>query len=1003
MSYVNSYDTATIDSIKEIADSYGENRNISQKVKDILSSESISILDKIENGNEDYFDSFDDVINDYFDCLNFKNGNYNDAEIQRRKNDIGLFFQYVDTLNISDCVKEKMVHSFFERFSSKIRESRGFYQLITLDLISNSKIINNYLNDGNFDLNKYALFTKKLYKILDNFDDLQKEKINYLFNSSYECLIRFIESYNKDIEFYFPKTLINNLTKEELSLIYRVCDLDDYSMFFKDNKFLKMIMIMKDYVLRKTGRSAEFLDKVLLVFSAFDKELINSYVKAFKDYYDRYLEKANGNFENDEIFNQLLLFTMNCCDDLTNLSSKLSNLEMFSDNFQLENKLIYTEALSYGRIDYLKLCLGVLEYKDNLFNISNNVAVKAAYFDFFYGINYSQAEYIVNKYGMFLEDCKEELCCVDRDVYNILSDICNVYNMKFNDEETTTSFQKKFFNGLKEKWSSKKTDGLAFVTLRSRLDDVYTKSFNDVLFKKEDGLEIDRVNGVPIIDAGVNFNMIVNATTGVGDFFDAVASDFNLRYNSTDSSDNQGLCTSFINNENLGVLSLNGPLLGYDMILDSQIHAMGYGDIYSDTQAISLKNNNFSIGEGRVFLTPKVLIDYSRFGYNEIVLERFLKHDENNQLKIQPSYIVVYKMDDDYKETPMFRRGLMMANDFGIPIVVVDVMKVKENEKNIIAEMEDVLFSRNEVNKELMLKIFTRYMNNHTGSLILIGTVYEFVNEWNYEKDFSSDGIYLFFRKLSNHLEKLSFSEILEWKYALINCYHAEKEKNTLATEITSYGCSISRGEFYLKEIEFLEMVDEITNKAIGNSLYNNGMIDKKKNVRAAKNVHVRSLINLANFLVPYSFVQADVGSYVKVYQTEKNNELTEEERQVYGLVVSYLFGNYKINCFDSDYVEKISCFEFNFNKDIDFESLVKKSIYADINYDSLLLKFAILIENIDVTDMYSLFEPIIKKYSDKSALIMDIIYHRSRNIYNDFTKLVNCDKVNIKKLGEKK
>ena len=53
---------------------------------------------------------------------------------------------------------------------------------------------------------------------------------------------------------------------------------------------------------------------------------------------------------------------------------------------------------------------------------------------------------------------------------------------------------------------------------------------NAYIFKVENGILIKKINGVSIIDPGVNFGMIVNAINGVGDFFE-VDDGFCKKYN----------------------------------------------------------------------------------------------------------------------------------------------------------------------------------------------------------------------------------------------------------------------------------------------------------------------------------------------------------------------------------------------------------------------------------------------------------------------------------------
>ena len=152
--------------------------------------------------------------------LEFCYHNYDDSNILSIKEKIGDLFQYVDSLDLDNSYKFDFVRNFFSRFSDDINESRGFYELITLDTIYDSTVMNDYLNSELVG-GKFALFTKKLYAFLNSLSNLEREKVNYVFRSSYEVLAFFLEDNDSKLDFYFKKELLKGLTKEELSLIYR--------------------------------------------------------------------------------------------------------------------------------------------------------------------------------------------------------------------------------------------------------------------------------------------------------------------------------------------------------------------------------------------------------------------------------------------------------------------------------------------------------------------------------------------------------------------------------------------------------------------------------------------------------------------------------------------------------------------------------------------------------------------------------------------------------------
>ena len=993
MGSVGSYDEKTINEFKAYLSSY----DLRLKIKSILSDYSVEILNRVEKGFDVDSCDFNDVVEDYFEQLQFNYHNYDDSNVCKIKEQIGNLFSYVDSLDLDPSYKMDLIRNFFSRFSDDINESRGFYELITLDSIRNSDIMNDYLNS---DLvgGKYALFTKKLYLFLDELSLVEQEKVNYVFRSSYEALAYFLENKDVQLSSYFIKSFLVRLTKEELSVLFRTSYLGRFDKFFaSDERFLKVVLMMRDYVLERTGRSIELFDSLFRIFDNERDSLLKIYTGYFIEYYERFYD-VSVSLEDDDLFNELLSFTYDCNGDLYIIkNSGLLSLSYFQTEWVKMEDSKYENALLSGRIGLLKLKLDLLDTKYDLFNYNDIEAVKNLYFSRMYGLYYQQARFLYNKYGRFINLISSEIDDKDRDTYQILKSICDVYKMDLRSRNNYIGFQNVFLGFIKREGIYRKTDGLSFVSLRDNIDRMYQNSFNRVLFKVDNGIVLKKVRGVPIIDPGVNFNMVVNAVNGVGEFFE-VEEGFNIKYNTSNSSNNSGICASFINNENLGVVSLKGPLLGYSNLDLCNLHAMGIGDIYSETETMSLKNSNSGLGEGKYFATPKVLIDNTRFGYNELVLDRFYQDDVDNKIKVQPSYIVVYKIDDNYTKTRMYKRGLRMAKEFGVPLVLVDVEKVKENEKNIINVLEEELFSHREVNKDLMDMIITRYMNNYTGSLTITRSRKDRGNGWKYSRDFSEDGLNNFLDKLDKRLESLTYVEIREWNDAIRSCYEKERQKNCLASEICEYGCSLTKDEFLLKDMLFLEMAEKICSKHIDRYLYDCGLIEIDKVIRIDDRSDIRTVVNLANYIYECSYVIADGDNCDNVYFSTSASLLSEEEKSFYGLVISYLFGNYEKNYFDSLHLcnDKI---KFNIkNKNLLNE--VNSGIFSGVTKSKELMKIVEDISMMDIDKFMDIFNPLIDS-SDKSEGITKVLATRKSKIRSDFSKLPEKEKVKVKKSGD--
>jgi len=1001
MSFVDSYDEKTIESLKKHCDSYSPNRNLSKKVKTLLSRNNVLILENIENGLDVDISDFDSVIEDYFDGLEFSYHNYDDANVQKVKHKIGDFFRYMDSLNLKPSYKIEFVHNFFSHFDYRndINESRGFYDLITLDSIRNSNIMKQYLSCVSY--NDYANFAGRLYAYLENLDSLEQEKVHYVFRSSYETLIRFINNYDMDLSIYFSKFILSNLTKEELSIIFRTYSGCIESFFEKSSlEFIKMVMVMKNYVKKHIGRSEEFLDSVFVIFDRGRKSKIDLYRKLLVEYHDKYLNNVDD-LEHDKLFNELLFYTLDCDSNLSGLVEyEVTNLESFHNEFIKEDEDMYVSAFGSRRIGFLKMKCGCFDKTKDKLNFYNTPNVKEAYLLSVYGIYLRQARFLYDKYGRFLDICEEEILESDRETFDKLKKICEIYKLDLNNAEVFNLFEQKFCDDLNGKDLEGMKDGLSFILLRSQIDDMYKNSFNKILFEPENGVVIKHVRGVPIIDPGVDFSMVVNAVNGVGDFFE-IDNDFEKKYNTSRDGENQGICASFIDNQNLGVVALKGPLLGYDNLDLCPLQAMGIGDIYSETCAMSLKRSNSKTGEGNYFLTPKALTDYTRFGYNELVLDRFLRDDKNNVFKVQPSYVVVYKIDKNYTKTRMYKRGLRMAKEFKVPLILVDVVKVKENEKKIIMEMEDKLFSKRRVDCDLMKQIITRYMNNYSGSLTISRSRIEHGNFWNYENDFSEEGLRNFLDKLEEKMMSLTYAEIKEWNEAARKCYELELNKNILTDDIAEYSYSITSDEFFLKDIRFVDRCEKMTKKAIDKYLYDCGLTANGKSICIGKSPEVKTIIDLANFLYECSYLVIGEGNKKQAYMSHSADSLSEEEKEAYGLIISYLFGDYKENYFDNLCTCDKKKIKF-YTKEKDFLDGINSGEFKDICQSQLLMSLATKIKEMDLMDLYDLFDPLIGKEREKAIVIKKTLVDRKYDIVNDFSKLPEKSKEKVKKRGGK-
>ena len=1000
MSRVGSFTPSTYEEIKKYCLSCNPSLNLSSQIKMFLGEEVVSVVDKLDNKDPNVTKTeLLELVDSYFKTLDFCYGNYDDERLQTVKEDIGTLFSYIDSLELPSSLSNAFITEMFDRLNEfDDEESRGIYDLLTLDSIKNSRIMREYLSDEENHFVNIVKFADSLYKHLDTLNEDEKEKFDYVFRSSYETLAYFI-SYYYEIDKFLNKNILDNFNKESLSMIFRMIRFDDYEDFFAlPEKTLKVIATMNNYVLDSTGNNSDFLNAVKRFFHCENTLYQSVFVDFFDEYHDKYLEKGLSNgLDKDEVFNELLSFVLSA-----------ENLE-FVDKYMIfglddlfKSRRDYLDSLymkAFGPLNILKVKYGVLDDSE-LVDFDNNHSLsflKAAFFHRVYGITNSQANYIRKKYGAFLEECEGEFLEEDKPVLDMLKTICKVSSLDFDDKEKIKELQMTLYKYIKENGLFKTNRNASFVMVRSIIDKMYMNTYNKVLYNPSLDNVLYYQRGVPVIDSGVEFNMIVNSINGVGEFF-RKKDNAKVRHNTTSDSNNQGICTSFINNENLGVISLNGPMLAYTNLDSGSLAAMGISDIYSQTASISLKNANSSVGEGNFFFTPKKYADYTRYGYNEMVFDRFLYRDEESNLKIQPSYVVAYKMDENYKTTRMYKKSLKMAKEFGIPLVLVDVKKVKEHEREKIIEMEHELFSSKEVNKDLMQAILTRYMNNYSGSITMCRSRDKRGNKWDYKRDFSITGLSKFIGKMERKFDTLDAKGIEEWYQALNSCYRLEERKNMLANEVASYADSICDGEFVLDdEVLLMERVGSLYDRALNRALMMEDSVDKTRvsyNPRMTPIPELDVVTELSNYLFEdRAFVTMEDSGGKRIYPTKALSNLSEEEKTDYGLIISYMLGTYHDNYFSNLDGCDLSKLRYNrMSLGLKCDLMMSNEFGDKIRTNQHLIDLARNVSEMSDKDFTRIFKPIVdfevSNYGSSKDVVMKGLMRRKQSIVSDFAKL---------------
>ncbi len=938
---------------------------LAEKIVNSLSLDGLIRFHDFVNIKDTYVNfDFDKLISEFFSAIDFCAATINDEKLLQIQHSIEELFDYFKSLDLETDTNNIIIKNFFNRLAGYYTnndyenfEGKAIYDLLLSPSIKNTRMMREYLRDFvEQPINKFlvenditmATFTKKLYQIHDTNDGDYINKIDYLFRNSAETFYFFLRNPDS-MSSFLNKEFINMFDKETLSAFFRTVDnvtVEDFAN--EEKKFLTLIKAMSDYLIEHIGTSAPLFNNLFYFYGLHRDRNEEAYLrmkKVFNEYYDKHFDKtAARDLDHDELFLQLLQTSLTQFFDFFDRYVDIEDLDSFYKARQDLLDSQYNRVFANGST--LKIAYGVFDVSKDyrpLKEESDLLNLKKIYFYRLYGLSYFDAERLYNAYGRYLDICSDELLDSDDGIISKLKDIFYVYRLHLTEHQKVNQIKVKLYDYLRQNGLYNVEKDSTFPVIQALANRAYMNSYNDVLFKVDENSDvIDHHRHVPIIDAPVEFNMFVHSTDAVTNFLEnskKKSKRIKMRYNTSLNSCNNGLCMSFINNENLGVLSLNKPLLGYCDIDHDMLGLMGVGDTFSDTGCLDLRGSN--LDSKQAFLTPKAFADYTRFGYNEVLINRFY-NKKNKDVKVQPSYVVAYKIDDNYQKTRMYKKGLRMASELGIPLVLVDVRKIKRHEQEEIEKQEEELFKKREVNEELLSSIITRYMNNYSGSLTMERSQSKEGNGWCYEADFSIDGLKNFLDKVSRRFQDLSIEEIKSWSDALKKVYYREKQKNKFASEMESYAHSLHGNEFVLyDDINFLETVNVITQKNISRNLMAMDIIDFDKELcipyRDGVQPSFRLVFNLINKIFKNAYYMIEKNGDTYIYPSRKLEFVNDEDKRNYGLVISYLIGNYDYNYFS----DLLNCDAKNVKISFEPQNLREEKeqspLYSDMKMSSLL------------------------------------------------------------------
>lgn len=709
-------------------------------------------------------------------------------------------------------------------------EQRFYADIIsTPGLITEPYVVSFLKNDFYSMHNQDEVKKNLLIKVSDYYATHSQEaidKFNYVFRSTDYVSTFFLDNPDVPLDRFFSERTMSMFDKEDLSLLYRFYlnsnyydNLDQLFLPEKD-KALFMMSILNKKVKQLTGHSVEFLECAMMLMNSENRSI----VPILESFYDKLIfDKSEEKVAGDVI---LSLDNIAGVKELINfiVESKYNRgrhpLRGFDtyDEFVLEAENIRNRqhAIILGDSGVEKARMNLFKPEDfpksSSFDYDMRDDFVAAFLENVYGISLKSAQYFATHYGKHLkgleagipprpegmsdeeylaslDESKMAIMKKDLPALQMLKAICSLVELDFSSPDFADKLrvlQTAYLTEMQRKGFDYQNPYASFAIVEGALNNMYMNSYNKLLTSSKDAKGVIRVDdGVELLDAGVEFNMLVTSLGGVSNIFDDSV-DMASKWNTASMSRGQGICSTHISAQNMGVIDLSAPILGFANVPEYSLDMMGTSDIWTDITAMNLRRENkASPNKNRFFVPGNMMSDECRYGYNEILIDRFAASGPNGELKLQPEYLIYFKFDEQHENDPYYRMAHKTAKDFGVPIMVVDVPKIKEHERSVIDGMRDELFSNDTVNPDLVHDILTRYMNNYTGSLTFVGKglVYE---------DFSVDAMRTFVNDIFNKAVELGETEEAKaWIDALDSVYQEEKRKYDEAIGAGGYKYSV--------------------------------------------------------------------------------------------------------------------------------------------------------------------------------------------------------------------
>ena len=359
------------------------------------------------------------------------------------------------------------------------------------------------------------------------------------------------------------------------------------------------------------------------------------------------------------------------------------------------------------------VCNSILNNPENIQGLTEHIQslseldrVKFATIEKNFGISLTQAKLLCQKYGFNIENVQEIVG--NEKIHTFLKNLTQIISSDSIEQI--------------EKLELAEINIENFNAIDTEIRKSFAQMYNDKFYKpkEEDLIEVIEIDGkkIPIYNVGTNFYMcshVVGAFSHKNNGEQSYQQSWNIPKRT-----NHVFCTRMISNESLELAKEDQIGYGFTDFDNSALVASAPWDMASmelnkqfDTVGAMDSERTMAACEGSSsrFLTPMEQANNTRLDGNETNWDRFNSNGE----KKQPSYIICIAdsmSNDEYKNNKNYQDSLIVASQFGIPLVMLDREKIIENEH---LEIENMLQEYEETkNPSLINRIIQRFENNRT-------------------------------------------------------------------------------------------------------------------------------------------------------------------------------------------------------------------------------------------------------------------------------------------------